>query len=78
MSTRPLASPVDTSEFRTRAGAALDRVISGERLVILRHGRPIAAIVPVLDLCDCPAHPGNLDRAPGHLAGCPAVTFRGA
>lgn len=35
------------SEFRANASAMLDLVEQGERVRILRHGRPVADLVPV-------------------------------
>jgi prevent-host-death family protein len=46
-------------EAKTRLGRLLDRVQAGEELLITRHGRPIARIIPMLqnDSAD------SLDRA---------------
>jgi prevent-host-death family protein len=37
---------VSFTEFRTNASAVLDAVENGETIRILRHGKPIAKIVP--------------------------------
>lgn len=37
---------VTLTEFRSHASGMLTRVEHGETLVVLRHGRPIAEIVP--------------------------------
>ena len=37
------------SEFRANASAMLDLVARGGRVRILRHGKPVADLVPVLD-----------------------------
>jgi prevent-host-death family protein len=37
---------VTLTDFRSHASGMLTRVESGETLVVLRHGRPIAEIVP--------------------------------
>jgi prevent-host-death family protein len=43
--------PVDVSELRESLRDTLDRVVhSGKRLVVNRHGNPVAAIVPLGDL----------------------------
>lgn len=38
---------VTLTEFRSHASGMLSRVEHGERLVVLRHGRPIAEVSPV-------------------------------
>ena len=38
---------VTLTEFRSHASGMLTRVEHGETLIVLRHGRPIAEIVPV-------------------------------
>lgn len=38
---------VTALEAKTRLGRLLDRVQSGEELVITRHGEPIARLVPI-------------------------------
>lgn len=38
---------LNLSEFRANASAMLDLVERGERVRILRHGRPVADLVPV-------------------------------
>jgi prevent-host-death family protein len=38
---------VTLTEFRSNASGMLTRVEHGERLVVLRHGRPIAEVSPV-------------------------------
>ena len=35
------------SDFRARASEMLDRVESGETVRILRHGKPVAELVPI-------------------------------
>ncbi len=35
------------TEFRSHASGMLSRVEQGERLVVLRHGRPIAEVSPI-------------------------------
>jgi len=37
------------TEFRRNASGLLDRVEKGEALLVIRHGRPIAEITPVID-----------------------------
>ncbi len=37
------------TEFRRNASALLDRVEKGEALLVIRHGRPVAEIMPVID-----------------------------
>jgi prevent-host-death family protein len=37
---------IDASEARARFGRLLARVASGERIVITRHGTPVARLVP--------------------------------
>ena len=39
---------VTLTEFRSHASGMLNRVERGETLVVLRHGRPIAEVTPVL------------------------------
>lgn len=38
---------VTLTEFRSHASGMLSRVEQGETLVVLRHGKPIAAVSPV-------------------------------
>ena len=40
---------VTLTEFRSQASGMLSRVEQGETLIVLRHGRPIAEVSPVLD-----------------------------
>ena len=40
---------VPLSEFRANASAMLDLVERGETVRILRHGKPVAELVPVVD-----------------------------
>ena len=39
-------APIAASEAKTRFGELLDRVIAGEEIVITRHEKPVARIVP--------------------------------
>lgn len=41
-----MASSVTASEARTRFGRLLDRVSKGEQIVVTRHDKPVARIVP--------------------------------
>lgn len=52
---------VTMTEFRNHASGMLDRVERGETIVVLRHGKPIAEIVPI----SAPAGPGTSWKAPG-------------
>lgn len=38
---------VNVTEFRSHASGLLDRVENGEKLIVIRHGRPIAEVIPV-------------------------------
>ena len=40
---------IGASEAKTHLSELLDRVGAGEELVIVRHGRPVARLVPVAD-----------------------------
>jgi len=40
---------VTLTEFRSHASGMLTRVEKGETLVVLRHGRPIAEVMPVIN-----------------------------
>jgi prevent-host-death family protein len=42
-------SPIGAFEAKTHLSELLDRVEAGEELVITRHGRPVARLVPVAD-----------------------------
>lgn len=45
------SSPLDLSQARARFTESVNRVnYRGERIVIQKHGRPVAALVPVEDL----------------------------
>ena len=58
---------VSSSEFRSNASAILDLVENGEMVRILRHGKPIAEIVPFVGEQVTPAwkRPGLRMVAPG-------------
>ena len=58
---------VSSSEFRSNASAILDLVENGEMVRILRHGKPIAEIVPFAGEQVTPAwkRPGLRMVAPG-------------
>ena len=43
---RPAIASVGAYDAKTRLSELLDRVASGEQIVITRHGRPIARLVP--------------------------------
>lgn len=40
---------VSFTDFRKQASGLIDEVEHGERLVIMRHGRPVAEVVPYSD-----------------------------
>jgi len=42
-------SHIGAFEAKTHLSALLDRVEAGEELVIARHGRPVARLVPISD-----------------------------
>jgi prevent-host-death family protein len=42
-----MSSTITAFEAKTRLGHLLDRVQAGEELLITRHGRPIARLVPI-------------------------------
>lgn len=44
---RSAVTTVTLTEFRSHASGMLTRVEQGERLVVIRHGRPIAEISPI-------------------------------
>ena len=48
---------IPLSEFRANASAMIDLVEKGETVRILRHGKPVAELVPVKS--DAPAHISN-------------------
>lgn len=51
-------------EFRLRTAEALNRVaFKGERIVLERHGKPVAALVSVEDLAALEAHEDRIDLA---------------
>ena len=43
---------VGAFEAKNTLGALLDRVEAGEEIVITRHGKPVAKLVPNTDGCD--------------------------
>ncbi|MEO8857649.1 MAG: type II toxin-antitoxin system Phd/YefM family antitoxin [Burkholderiaceae bacterium] len=43
---------VALSEFRANASAMLDLVVQGNTVRILRHGKPVADLMPVMDRAD--------------------------
>jgi prevent-host-death family protein len=42
-----MSNTITAFEAKTRLGQLLDRVQTGEELLITRHGRPVAKLVPV-------------------------------
>lgn len=46
-------------EAKNTLGSLLDRVEHGEEILITRHGKPVARLVP---------NSGRIDRAPAHAA----------
>jgi len=42
-----MSNTITAFEAKTRLGRLLDRVQTGEELLITRHGRPVARLVPV-------------------------------
>ena len=44
---QPRAQEVSVHEAKTHLSRLLDRVQAGEEIVITRHGRPVARLVPV-------------------------------
>ena len=50
---------IPLSEFRAHAAAMIDLVEKGETVRILRHGKPVAELVPVREV---PAHVPNWKR----------------
>lgn len=44
------------SEFRANVSAMLDLVEQGETVRILRHGKPVAELVPVVEKAAAPEH----------------------
>ncbi len=44
------------SEFRANVSAMLDLVEQGQTVRILRHGKPVAELVPVVEKAADPAH----------------------
>lgn len=55
---------ITSSDAKTRFEELLDRIASGESVVITRHGRPIARLVPIgmRDPTDCSAAIDRLAR----------------
>jgi len=51
------------SEFRANASAALDMVEQGQTVRILRHGKPVADLVPVLEKTANAVHVPSWKRA---------------
>ena len=45
MQTTPISVPL--SEFRAHTAAMIDRVEQGETIRILRHGKPVAELIPL-------------------------------
>ncbi len=43
-------APVSTRELKDRLSAYLRRAESGERILVMRNGRPIAALVPLAEV----------------------------
>ncbi len=44
---QPVARTVNVQEAKTHLSALLARVAAGERIVLARHGKPIAQLVPL-------------------------------
>lgn len=56
---------VTLTEFRSQASGMLSEVENGETLIVLRHGRPIAQVLPVAD--------GNTETPSWKKLGAPLV-----
>jgi prevent-host-death family protein len=48
--TDSIAAPVSATEAKARFAEWLRRVEAGEEIVIARHGRPVAVLVPAADM----------------------------
>lgn len=61
---------ISLSEFRANASAMIDRVEQGETVRILRHGKPVAELVP--------AKPSGLDKLPSWKRSIQPLDYRRA
>jgi prevent-host-death family protein len=59
---------IAVAEAKARFSELLDRVSLGERFLVLRHGRPAAAIVPADSAPEAPAPPKGILTLVGVLA----------
>jgi prevent-host-death family protein len=57
-----LAREVGAFEAKNTLGSLLDRVERGEEIVITRHGKPVARLVPTVPLIDREQAQAALDR----------------
>ena len=60
------------SEFRANVSAMLDLVEQGETVRILRHGKPVAELVPVVEKAADPEHVPSWKRPFEPLISLPA------
>ncbi|WP_394478293.1 type II toxin-antitoxin system Phd/YefM family antitoxin [Roseateles sp. LYH14W] len=60
------------SEFRANVSAMLDLVEQGETVRILRHGKPVAELVPVVEKAADPVHVPSWKRPFEPLISLPA------
>lgn len=73
--TRPPRSEVGAFEAKNTLGSLLDRVERGEEIVITRHGRPVARLVPDKPGIDREQVQAALDRIRERARRFPAGKF---
>jgi prevent-host-death family protein len=59
---------IAVAEAKARFSELLDRVSRGERFLVLRHGRPTAALVPAAAVAEPAPAPAGLAAVAGALA----------
>jgi len=62
------AVPLGVAEAKARFSELIDRVASGERIIVSRHGRPVVALVRPGELTHRTVRPTGLAAVAGALA----------
>jgi prevent-host-death family protein len=68
MATMTTMTRISVADAKAGFSALLERASRGERFLVLRHGRPMAALVPAAEATEPPPAPAGLAAVAGALA----------
>ena len=71
-------STVTTRVLKDQLSSYLQRAESGEQIVVLRDGRPVAALIPLAQLPEVPEQQRLAELAARGLVALPRKPYRGA